>query len=105
VPMPMPEPNMPTTPVQIIAPVEIEKEPVKTEVNLPPPPPPAPEPKVEPKPETSWQDMPVAALNWIKSIPKIWLLIGGGILLFILYAIFKPDPSYRAPKKGKDNSR
>jgi hypothetical protein len=102
VPMPVPEVNEPTIPIKPIAPVEPVKEPVKTEVNLPPPPQvQAPAPKPEPKPQTAWQDMPAAAIAWIKSIPKIWLLLGGGAIIFILYAILKPDPRYRVPKKPK----
>jgi hypothetical protein len=104
VPMPVPEIKTPTIPIETIAPVEPAKEEVvKTEVNLPPPPqetPPAPAPQA--KPQTSWQDLPAAVLKWIKSIPKIWLLIGGGFIIFLVYAILKPDPRYRAPKKKKE---
>jgi hypothetical protein len=107
VPMPPPEVNELAISVVPIAPVESEKEPVKTEVNLPPPPQQlAPAPAPQPKPQTSWQDMPTAALNWLKSIPRIWLLIGGGVIAFIIYVIFfKPDPAYRSPTKKKEDNR
>jgi hypothetical protein len=90
----------------LIAPIvsnEPEKEVVKTEVNLPPPPPQEPAPALKPEltPGISWQDMPAAAVKWFKSIPRIWLWIGGGVTAFIIFAIFKPDPRYRAPKKPK----
>jgi outer membrane protein assembly factor BamE (lipoprotein component of BamABCDE complex) len=107
VPRSVPEINEPAIPIQTIAPVEpVKEEPVKTEVNLPPPPPqePAPAPKPQPKPETTWQDLPATAIKWFKSIPLIWRCIGIGVIAFLIYAILKPDPAYRTPKR-KDNSK
>lgn len=104
VPMPVAEVNLPAEPIMPIAQEEPEKEPVKTEVNLPQPPQPAAPPQPEVKNETSWQDLPSAVVNWFKSIPRIWLWIGGGVAAFIIFAILKPDPRYRRPKKKKDDN-
>jgi hypothetical protein len=89
-------------PVKPIQPAEpVEKPAAKVEVNEPviqvqtPPPPP------EPKPDTSLQGRVDAAKNWLKTVPRIWLWIGGAVAAFIIYAILKPDPRYkpRPPKK------
>jgi outer membrane protein assembly factor BamE (lipoprotein component of BamABCDE complex) len=86
--------------VESIQPAKPVEAPVKIEVNEPaiqaPPP-----TKPEPKPDMSWEEKLYAATKWLKTVPRIWLWIAGGVLLFILYGIFKPDPRYkpRPPKK------
>jgi outer membrane protein assembly factor BamE (lipoprotein component of BamABCDE complex) len=99
--MPM-EVNEPTAaPVEPIQPAEpVEKPAVKVEVNQPVIQAPTPA-QPEPEPDTSLQGRVGSAINWFKTVPRKWLWIGGGVLLFILYGIFKPDPRYkpRPPKK------
>jgi hypothetical protein len=94
-------------PVKPIQPAEpVEKPAAKVEVNEPviqvqtPPPPP------EPKPDTSLQGRVDAAKNWLKTVPRIWLWIGGAVAAFIIYAILKPDPRYKPqPPKKPDIER
>lgn len=104
------EVNEPTAvPIEPIQPVEpVKEEVVKTEVNQPviQPVAPAPAPAPEPKTDFSLEGMWSTVVKWFKSIPRIWLIIGGIVIAFIIFAILKPDPRYKIPKKKKeDNSR
>jgi hypothetical protein len=91
-------------PAEPIQPAKPAPAPAKVEVNVPviqvqAPPPVRP----EPKPDTSWQGQLDTAKKWFKTVPRKWLWIGGGVLLFILYGIFKPDPRYKPRPPQKPN--